>query len=85
MSDKVDFVLAFYMIHELPSSDDFFDEISSIIKPNGQIFIAEPPFHVSKKAFEQMIEKSKKNGFVPVDRPKLLFNKTVVLQKEDKV
>ena len=81
LSEKTDFVLAFYVIHELPNSDDFFNEIFSILKPNGKIYIVEPPFHVSKKAFEQMMEKSKTIGFTPVERPKLLFNKTVVLQK----
>ena len=85
LAGKVDFVLAFYMIHELPNSDEFFKEILSILKPNGHIYIVEPPFHVSKKAFEEMIEKAQSVGLVQVKRPKLLFNKAVILKKENKV
>jgi ubiquinone/menaquinone biosynthesis C-methylase UbiE len=52
VSEKIDFGLAFYMVHEVPSQEDFFNEIKSILKPNGQVFIVEPPFHTSKTAFE---------------------------------
>lgn len=81
LSVDVDFVLAFYMLHEIPNQEAFFSEIRSILKPNGQIFIAEPPFHVSKKAFEETIRKANDAGLSVVDRPKLFLNKTVILQK----
>ena len=56
--EKVDFILAFYMVHEVPDQDEFFNEIESLLKPDGQIFIVEPPFHVSKSAFEETIRKA---------------------------
>lgn len=79
--EEVDFVLAFYLLHEIPNQETFFNEIESILKPNGQIFIAEPPFHVSKKAFEKTIRKANDAGLIVADRPKLFLNKTMVLQK----
>lgn len=81
LSEEVDFVLAFYLLHEIPDQEAFFNEIESILKPSGQVFIAEPPFHVSKTAFEKTIKKAKDAGLMVVDRPKLFLNKTVVLQK----
>jgi ubiquinone/menaquinone biosynthesis C-methylase UbiE len=78
---NVDFVLAFYMIHEVPNQEEFFSEIGSILKPNGQVFIVEPPFHVSKTAFEETIKKTRNAGFTAIERPKVLFSKTVILKK----
>ena len=81
LSEGVDFVLAFYMVHEVPDQGNLFNEIKSILKPNGQVFIVEPPFHTSKKAFEETIRKAKDAGLMVVDRPKMFPNKAVILQK----
>ena len=82
VSQPVDFVLAFYMLHEIPNPDDFFNEIQSILKPNGQIFLVEPPFHVSKTAFEETVGKARKSGFTPVERPKVFLSKAVILKMD---
>ena len=79
--ENVDFILAFYMLHEVTNQEDFFSEITSILKPNGQILIVEPPFHVSKSAFEYTISIGQKAGLKLIERPKVLFSKTAVLIK----
>jgi ubiquinone/menaquinone biosynthesis C-methylase UbiE len=81
VSEKVDFILVFYMFHEVPGPKEFLAEIESILKPDGRVLIVEPPFHVSKKAFEEMIGKARKTGLVPVERPKVFLSKAVVLKK----
>jgi ubiquinone/menaquinone biosynthesis C-methylase UbiE len=81
LSEKVDLLVAFYMIHELPDIEGFFHEVSSILKPNGRVFIAEPPFHVSKIAFEATLRKARNAGFIPVEQPKVLLSKTVLLKR----
>ena len=80
VAEKIDFVLAFYMIHEAPNQDKLFSELKSILKPNGKIFVAEPNFHVSKKSFDLMVNKGKSVGLKPIEGPKLFFSRTVVLQ-----
>ena len=80
VSEKVDLVLAFYMIHEIPDQDKFFNEIRSILKPGGQIFIAEPSFHVSKTQFEETIKKAELAGFMPIAQPKVFLSKTMVMK-----
>ncbi len=82
MSVKVDFVLAFYMVHEVPNLEKFFEEIDSILKPKGQALIVEPSFRVSKKAFEETIRKARGAGLKPVEGPKVLLSKTAILEKE---
>jgi len=81
VSENVDFVLAFYMVHEVQNKEEFFIEIASVLKPNGQVLIVEPPFHVSKTAFEETIRIARSAGFKPADRPKVLLSKTVILKK----
>ena len=83
VSEDVDFVLAFYVIHEVPDQKKLFNEIKSLLKPNGQVFIAEPPFHVSKAAFEETVGIAQSAGFTPVEKPKVLFSKTILLKKSE--
>jgi len=82
LSDRVDFVLAFYVVHEIPDQKKFFNEIGSILKPEGKVLIVEPPLHVSKREFEGMIGTSGEAGFTPVERPKVFLSKTVILKKD---
>ncbi len=42
----VDFILAFWMVHEVPMPKLFFQQIKECIKLNAKILIAEPKFHV---------------------------------------
>lgn len=80
LSEKVDFVLAFYMIHEIPEPEVLFKEIGTILKPAGQFLIVEPPFHVSKKGFEETIRKAQEVDLKPLQRPKVFLSKAVVLE-----
>jgi hypothetical protein len=57
------------------------EEIKSILKPNGNILIVEPKFHVSKQAFEVTIKKSEEIGFKIAERPKVVLSRAVVLRK----
>jgi ubiquinone/menaquinone biosynthesis C-methylase UbiE len=83
LSDQVDFVLAFYMLHEVPDQEGFFHETGRILRSKGEVLIVEPPFHVSKPAFEATIQKAQKVGFVLRERPKVLLSKTALLKKRE--
>jgi ubiquinone/menaquinone biosynthesis C-methylase UbiE len=82
LKEPVDFVLAFYVLHELPDQSSFFTELAGNIKESGRILIVEPPFHVSASAFAQTIEQAKKCGFSVVAAPKILFSKTALLIRD---
>ena len=81
ISEHFDFVLACYVIHEMPDQEEFFREIRSILKPDGKILIVEPPFRVSKKEFEGTIRKAGDAGFTVVERPKVFLSKAALLKK----
>lgn len=79
VTGKVDFVLAFYMVHEVPDQTFFFKEIQSILKPHGKLFVVEPYFHVSKDDFEGMLNSAQNAGLKPYKKEKVLFSRAVVL------
>jgi len=82
VSEHVDFILAFYMVHEVPDQKKFFREIKSILKPNGKTIIVEPKlFHVSKGAFKETIMKVKEIGLEPVEKTSILFSRAMILGK----
>ncbi|MGB7511555.1 MAG: methyltransferase domain-containing protein [Pelodictyon phaeoclathratiforme] len=81
VSEPVDFVLLFYMVHEVSNKEHFFNEIGTILKPDGRVLIVEPPFHVSKSAFEETVGKAGGAGFVVIERPKMFFSRAVLLKK----
>jgi ubiquinone/menaquinone biosynthesis C-methylase UbiE len=84
LTEQFDFVLLFYMVHEVPDKAALFREIGSVLKSNGQVLMVEPPFHVSKKAFEETIETAREAGLIAVERPKSFLDKVAILQNRGK-
>jgi ubiquinone/menaquinone biosynthesis C-methylase UbiE len=82
LQEKVDFVVAFFMVHEVPNVNSFLKEIYSLLKPGSQFFVTEPKIHVGLLAFQQIIQKSQAIGFTISDRPHVVFGRTVLLKKE---
>jgi ubiquinone/menaquinone biosynthesis C-methylase UbiE len=83
ISQKVDFVLAFWMVHEVPDQDNLFRELKSVMKPDGNIYIIEPRFHVSLNSFDKMVARIENTGFKITDRPKVVFSRTALLKIKD--
>jgi len=79
LNAKVDFVLAFYMVHEVPDKENLFKELKSILNSNSSVLIVEPKFHVSKQNFNDMLEIAKCHGFRIKEKPKFLFSHSVLL------
>jgi len=81
ITEKVDFILAFYMVHEVPDKDRLFATLKNFLNENGEFLIVEPKlFHVSKKEFASTIEKAEAAGFKAADAPKLPFSFSSVLK-----
>lgn len=78
IKEQVDFILAFYVMHEIPNQAALFEELSTIIKPNGKMLIVEPKFHVTKKKFETMLLLSKLNWTIQ-QKSADFFNRMVTL------
>lgn len=76
---KVSFILLFWMVHEVPDQQKFFDEMRTILNPDGKILVAEPKIHVTKRAFSAMTEKLESAGFQICDRPSIAISRSLLL------
>jgi len=78
----VDFILAFWMVHEVPDTNIFFRQIRSCLKSNGRILIAEPKFHVSLKRFQEILVSAQESGLNLCETPCLRFSRSAVLKND---
>ncbi len=79
VNEKVDFALAFYMVHEVHDKNNLFNEIKNILAENAKFLVVEPPFHVSKKDFENTMKLAENIGFSVVQGFKLSLGRYAVL------
>ena len=80
VTEDVDFILAFYMVHEVPDKAALFRQLRSVLKENGRVLLVEPKlFHVSKSEFESTLGLAEKAGFTITQGPKLLLSWSAVL------
>lgn len=84
LNEEVDFVLAFYVVHEVLDQRRFFKELKSLLKPNGRVLIVEPKMgHVSYEEFVESVYRAKRVGLTPIEHPKILFSHSTVLQNAE--
>lgn len=81
---KADFILAFWMVHEVPDKKLFFSQVYSLLKKSGSFLVAEPKMHVSKKEVEQIINYARKAGFSIDKSPDIFLSHSVLFFKNEK-
>jgi len=77
----VDFVLTFWMVHEIPDQARFLREVHALLRPGGTWLLAEPPIHVTKAVFERTVGMAQSVGFTPLSRPRIAFSRSVLFSK----
>ena len=78
---KVDFALAFAMVHEVPKPDVLFADIRDALKAGGQLLFAEPAGHVRIEAFERNLELARSAGFTLRSWPVIRRSHAAVLER----
>ena len=79
LTEKFDFILAFWMVHEVPDHQRLLAELKTLLNPGGKILISEPRWHVTGRAFKAMLSLTAKEGFIVSAEPKVWFSRSVVL------
>jgi len=83
LSIKTDFILAFYVLHEIPGKEKLYKELHSLLKPGGKLLIIEPKGHVSKQQFKTMILQFTSSGFHAKSCSGVFFSHTALVQKSE--
>jgi ubiquinone/menaquinone biosynthesis C-methylase UbiE len=81
LARKVDFALAFAVIHEVPDKERLLSEISGAMKQDGKLLIADPKGHESEKNFNGTVAMAEAAGLLVLDRPLIRRSYAVLLLK----
>ncbi len=75
------FILAFYMVHEIPDPDRFLAQVAENLSLDGRFMMVEPPLHVSVKNFQKSIAQAETSGLRLEDQYKIPLGKVAVFSK----
>jgi ubiquinone/menaquinone biosynthesis C-methylase UbiE len=80
VSETVDFILAFFMVHEVPDQRALFNQLRGILRPGGVFLLVEPKlFHVSRSEFQATLGVAQEAGFTIASGPRLRVSRSAVL------
>ena len=83
VSEPADFILTFYMVHEVPDKNSFFKQLHGVLKDQGQYLLVEPKlFHVSRTDFQSTLKIAQDSGFETYPGPKLPLSWSTMLKKK---
>jgi ubiquinone/menaquinone biosynthesis C-methylase UbiE len=75
---QFDFVLAFWIVHEVPNHLAFFEEIKSLLKLSGKFLLGEPILHVNQAMFEKTVKTAESVGLVLKEKPKISLSRSAL-------
>ena len=81
VEEPADFVLAFWMVHEVRDKPRFFAQISAFLKPDGRLLLVEPKFHVARSIFGRTVEVCRAAGFRLLGEPAVALSRAVLMEK----
>ncbi len=77
----VDFINAFWMVHEVPDPSAFLGQLHRALRPGGRLLITEPVVHVSRSLFAATLEEAARAGFHHDPGPRIRFSMSALLGK----
>ena len=81
LEGRVDFVLAFAVVHELPDEERFFAAAAAALRPGCRLLVAEPKGHVTDEEFAQTLAAAARAGLHEVGNAPIRGSRTAVLEK----
>jgi ubiquinone/menaquinone biosynthesis C-methylase UbiE len=76
--EPVDFILTFWMVHEVPDVPRLMHELRACLKPSGRYLLVEPLWHVPKPRFEATVAAAASAGFKLSARPRVGLSRTAL-------
>lgn len=81
LTGRIDFTLAFAMVHETGAPGSFFTEVAQATKPGGRLLFVEPRGHVDVAHFGTELRLAMEAGFTVAGRPSIRLSHSAVLVK----
>lgn len=81
LREQADFILCFWMLHEVKGQPEFLAQVAQALKPSGKMLIAEPKGHVSLVDFEQALAAAARAGLEVMTRPGIALSRAALLKK----
>jgi ubiquinone/menaquinone biosynthesis C-methylase UbiE len=81
LSTHVDFVLAFWMVHEVPNNAALFVEMHEALNPDGKLLLVEPKLHVGRRDFENEVNTAVKAKLKLLARPSVHLSRAALFAK----
>ena len=78
LDESADFILAFWMLHEVAEPGRLLGEIHAALRPSGRLLIAEPRIHVPAQNFTATVDLASDSGFRVVTGPKVRLSRCVL-------
>lgn len=78
---KADFILLFYMVHEVPDKVEFFKQVKDTLKDTGRALLIEPPVHVTRKDFRKTKTQAEQADLKVEQGPELFLDRTAILTR----
>ncbi len=79
IKEPVDFILAFWMVHEVPDQTRFFQQLQSLLAADGKILIAEPKMHVTSVDLERTLDIAQACGLHCIEKPAISLSHSALL------
>ena len=81
LGGRLDFAVAFYMVHEVPDAARFLAEVAAALKPGAGLLLAEPKGHVTEPQFAATLELAERSGLRVESRPAIPSSRAALLVK----
>jgi ubiquinone/menaquinone biosynthesis C-methylase UbiE len=81
LADPVDFVIASWMVHEVPGARAFFRELRGLLRPGARVLVAEPRLHVTGREFAKEVAAAREAGLEPCGAPAFALSRAVLLER----
>ena len=82
LGGKIDFALAFAVVHEVPDPARFFAELALALKPGACCLVSEPKGHVSGREFEESLAIAGEKGLRKIEDVRISRSRAALLKKD---
>ncbi|MBN1773550.1 MAG: methyltransferase domain-containing protein [Deltaproteobacteria bacterium] len=78
VTGPVDFVLAFWMLHEVPDPARLLRQVRAVLDPAGRFLLVEPKLHVRAARFRAALAATEAAGFVQLEEPPVALSRAAL-------